>query len=318
MVEFDIVALRSDQDAHVDWLADSIKTATTESMSSSSQTVGHIPPWRRPKPAAKPQRRHPLYRAGSSRLQKPGTSRKGTFDMNDPSVAGTFQGGGAGDEPQPAADATDEDLRPDGVDGPVFDIVALREDSSAHVEWLDMGFASSTLWQFLKEKLSMAPAWSRSRTTTAGSESMTSQPSSRSRGGVGTRRRRLREQNSEVIQDVATAASALCPARFPAAGEWCQDTESTPSTSAASDALQGPVDERLQGDRMRIQTEVFLKRTSTAGSQKECSLCQGPHAGFGQVCPTCRALGPRGSIQTCRLCNHFFQGFTDTCGDCKA
>merc|ERR1719330_1848622 len=152
MVEFDIVALRSDQDARVEWLANSISKATRESLSPSAETaqaLGRTPTWRPEKLQSKPQRRHPLYRAGSSRLQQPG--RKGVFDTDDTSAASTSQGDHA------SATSASEDPQPGGVDAPVFDIVALREDSNASVEWLDMGLPSSDKWEFLKDKLSTTP-----------------------------------------------------------------------------------------------------------------------------------------------------------------
>lgn len=53
-------------------------------------------------------------------------------------------------------------------------------------------------------------------------------------------------------------------------------------------------------------------------STRCCRHCQTRYAGFGDICSDCRKMGPRGSIHQCATCCNFFSGFGAICQDCKA
>lgn len=255
-VEFDIVALRSDDNATIEWL-DNGHTSKTE-WEMAAQKL--------PRRSGQ-QRSHPLYMRGRKQ-----TARKEELPKDGP-CGHKVQG-------NTFVEAFREHNQQSQVE---FDIVALREDNNASVEWLDQGCHSTTLWRTLKVKFAAASALSA--------------PSQRRQPTRGYRNRLRQslpvkstsgEGQGQGQQKALDNKLSLMPAEEPALSEASTSTpmESQPNSSRGI-------------------------------SRRQCDFCSTDVQGFGDVCAACRKSCGKGEVRECRNCNHFFWSSQPDCQDCR-
>lgn len=267
-VELDIVALRSDHNASVEWL-DMGYTSTSMWRSSLQEP-------RRPRL----QRRHPIHGCGYTQRRQT-CPRKLQVSEDDYGMRITDE----------------EDCHRHSRQSQVeLDIVALRTDKNASIEWLDSGLSSTTMWQSLKAAMSAASTIRKSKPA-------------RRHGLRGYQRRRQfcngasgnrgPDEGAMLAQHVAPRLEGCSAA---AQEQFSCDTSSDGSTSCPEEDVAKQMPE-----------DVFVRSASV----KQCALCQAQCQGFGDVCAACRRYGSKGGVQECRDCSNFFWGFTALCQDCQ-
>lgn len=216
-----------------------------------------------------------------------------------------------------------------------LDIVALREDDSAALKWLDEGFASTTVWRSCDE----TPKARRSaEPTPAASEGELVQatPSLKSaasqgdfkqvrrseafhvRGSRGTSKDRREQRRSKNRRRLISSVDSEGSERsFCSDGmEASLDTQSSSvSSTLTEDAFVG--EEQL--DTISENQDGMSSASTCSGDAdgKVCKCCQKPYRGFGDSCGVCRKH--RGSlVQQCRVCSQFISGFVDVCDGCSS
>lgn len=63
-------------------------------------------------------------------------------------------------------------------------------------------------------------------------------------------------------------------------------------------------------------SNASMGRKRRAASKKQCRLCTSVYMGFGTTCGSCRKAGPAGASRQCQECSQFFHGFGSRCSEC--
>jgi len=230
-----------------------------------------------------------------------------------------------------------------------FDIVALRDDVQADVEWIDKGFGSTTEWQeqahskrqsgrnlagkrannFRRARSSASldevSELQASRTTSASfrsqrprsTRSLEDPGSTGGSSSSGTWRQRFRESRHPSTRSFEGVASEIQKVPFAEDTPCSAPLHSLPEerltdaeTCDAGSTGAVSLGSTLAEEPVPLESMRIVERC--------CKRCQGRYTGFGDVCSICRKFGPRPSIQHCTKCSQFFTGFRGTCQDCAS
>lgn len=208
-----------------------------------------------------------------------------------------------------------------------LDLVALREDGDAVLDWLDQGFSSTTMWKVhsTKEESSVKTQASQQRESKLSHHrrsgaSLRIRASSR---GTSERRAQRLSKGRRSLRTSSLVGSTMSLASTITSAPSIQSeplSEMTEGPISEDDSFEMSLDHPVEALHELPELVVVITSSETTCSDsvhsKQCKFCARSYRGFGEACSTCRKTCGR-SVQQCRLCGDYFQGFMDTCGGCS-